>query len=278
MRRSIAILLWAIGVLSIAADLQQNVLACGRGRCGLRMAPVFAPCCAPPTVLAPQLVTEMQTVRTVHYVPEVRTRMVQVCRYVPEIREVEREFMAGVPEVRTWMASEHLPKPVEYEVELRTTQWQPRAEPRQATRTVCRLVPHEEERTICETVCEPCCENPCGPCATPKTVVRKIKVNCPQPQWHEESIDYTVTAYEPRQQSRTIHLASLEHERVDSPWCDTVQAPHEAVAKDEITVQVPILEEHEEQYTVMVPWVEEQCVPVCVWRLQPMMPCCGVGW
>jgi hypothetical protein len=115
-----------------------------------------APAAAPATCLVPQVVMEKHKKTVVRYRRETRERPVTVYREVPEKKTVEEEYTVMVPQQRTRTVEVSVDHPVGQNLELRTTTMTPRTEVRQATRTVCRMVPVEEERTIYEVV------SPCG--------------------------------------------------------------------------------------------------------------------
>ena len=78
--------------------------------------------------------------------------MITVYRDVPTTKTVEEEYTVMVPEVRRRTVEDTINRPVYRDVELRITAMAPQIEARRATRTVCRIVPVHEERTVCETV------------------------------------------------------------------------------------------------------------------------------
>ena len=107
------------------------------------------------TIRVPQLITEYQTKLVTRYRPEIRERMVAVYHDVPHTKTIEEEYTVMVSETRTRTVAHTINHPVYGAIELRTTTMTPRVEARQATYTVSRQIPVQEERTACE--CSDCC-------------------------------------------------------------------------------------------------------------------------
>ena len=112
--------------------------------------------CQPPpqtcTILVPQVVTEHRTMTVTRYRQETRERIVQTYRDVPVTKNVEEEYTVMVPQTRTRTVEDVINHPAIHDIGLRKTKMIPVVEARQTKRTVCRLEPFQEERTVCESV------------------------------------------------------------------------------------------------------------------------------
>jgi hypothetical protein len=106
--------------------------------------------------MVPTVVMEKQKQTVTRYRHETRERAVVVYREVPEKKTVEEEYTVMIPQKRTRTVEVAIDRPVAQNLELRTTTLTPHTETRQTTQTVCRMVPVEVEKTICEVV------NPCA--------------------------------------------------------------------------------------------------------------------
>jgi hypothetical protein len=78
-----------------------------------------------------------------------------VYREVPETRRIEEPYTVMVPESRTRTVLDTVNRPVYHDIELRLTALVPHTEARRSTRTVCCMVPVQEQRTVCEA--SSCC-------------------------------------------------------------------------------------------------------------------------
>jgi hypothetical protein len=147
-------ILWAsYGLFAVAAMASRRSTG---DVCDSGCAPPPPPACQPQTVertiMVPEIVTEYHTRRVTRFRPEAREREVVVYRTVPATRTIEEEYTAMVPETRTRTVADVINHPVYRDIELRTTAMAPQVEARQSTRTVCRLMPFQEQRTVCEVV------------------------------------------------------------------------------------------------------------------------------
>jgi hypothetical protein len=148
------IVLATTAVLAVTTSPQAPLQAQWFGPC-CQMAPV---CPSPPvecTVWVPKVVTERCLQTVTRYRRENRERTVVTYRDVPFTKTVEEPYTVMIPQTRTRTVSEIVNHPVYRDIELRKTAMTPRIETRQATRPVCRVVPVQEERTVCE-VPDPC--------------------------------------------------------------------------------------------------------------------------
>jgi len=102
--------------------------------------------------LVPQCITENCIKTVTHYRRETRERTMVVYRDVPITKTIEESYTVMVPETRTRTVVKTVNHPVYRDIELRKTTMVPRVEARQASRNVCRMVPVQEERTVCEVV------------------------------------------------------------------------------------------------------------------------------
>jgi hypothetical protein len=147
-----------LGVVAVGAGPQSPLQGQNCGTCG-QSCPVAPACPSPPnecchpcTVLVPQTVIEFCPRTITCYRQETRQRMVTVYRDVPTTKTEEEHYTVMVPEVRRRTVVDTINRPVYRDLELRVTAMAPQIEVRQATRTVCRMVPVQEEKTVCETV------------------------------------------------------------------------------------------------------------------------------
>jgi hypothetical protein len=125
-----------------------------------------APCCpllaetcyvpAPVQCLTPQTVIEKQIRTVTRYRNENRERRVTVYRQVPETKTVNEEYTVMVPQSRSRTVDVTVKQPVAQNIELRTTTMTPFTDTRQTTQTVCRMIPVQQERTVCEVVYPGC--------------------------------------------------------------------------------------------------------------------------
>ena len=118
--------------------------------------PMAAPVCASPvvqcTVLVPQWVIENRPQTVTRYRRETRERTIVVYRDVPFTKTIEEAYTVMVQQPRTRTVEETINHPVYRDIELRKTTMVPQIEAREASHTVCRMVPVQEERTVCEVV------------------------------------------------------------------------------------------------------------------------------
>ena len=136
-----ALLATSLGGLQALADVGDT--------CGQAIPP--APTCAAvQMILVPEIVYETRTVTTVCQRPETRERTVVVNRPVSQMQDVPCEYTVEVPRTRVRQVTDIVERPVAHAFVMRTTIDVPRTETRVATRMVSRLVPVQEERTVCE--------------------------------------------------------------------------------------------------------------------------------
>jgi hypothetical protein len=272
--------------------------------CGL-CAPA-APSCAPPapptaecTVLAPQVVTEYRTMTVTRSRQETRRRTVYVNKEVPRVKDVEEEYTVIVPEVRTRTVEDTISRPVYNDIVLRKTKMSPEIEARQATRTVCKLVSFQEERTVYDIAPEPVAgaatpppppaqsgppprgaanDAPCPTCpapacaACPSTAAllpRTVSVTCTRPVSQQETIEYPVAHLKPDVRMETVSFYEFKPEKTTREEQYTVDVPQKKVRTRQVTVMRTISVPREEQYTVNVPYQEQVRVPVLVLRWVP---------
>ena len=67
-----------------------------------------------------------------------------------EIQNVAREYTVEVPQTRIRQVTDTVERPVYHDFVMRTTVAVPHTETRAATRTVSRMVPVQEQKTVCE--------------------------------------------------------------------------------------------------------------------------------
>jgi hypothetical protein len=151
----------ALGLPALALAQQTPLYGHDCDSCGQWQAPAEVAQCRPLqqecTILVPQVVTEQRTMTVTRYRPETRERISQVYRDVPVTKNIEEEYTVMVPRTKTRTVEDTINHPVFRDIELRKTKLTPIVEVRQTIRTVCRMVPVQEERTVCEVV------NPCHP-------------------------------------------------------------------------------------------------------------------
>ena len=136
-----ALLATSLGGLQASADVGD---ACGQA------IPLAPTCPTVQTILVPEIVYETRTVTTVCQRPEARERTVVVNRAVSQMQDVPCEYTVEVPRTRVRQVTDTVDRPVAHAFVMRTTVDVPHTEARVATRMVSRLVPVQEQRTVCE--------------------------------------------------------------------------------------------------------------------------------
>ncbi|MEN6449878.1 MAG: hypothetical protein ABFC96_05240 [Thermoguttaceae bacterium] len=131
------------------------------------------PACPPITcrVLVPQLVVEHQPKLVVRFRPETRERLVTVYRDVPAMKTIQEQYTVMVPQTLTRTIVETVNQPTYGDIQLRTTGVTPKVQAKQATYTVTRYVPVQEQRTVCEPVAT------CATCPTAVPAVAPLPAN-----------------------------------------------------------------------------------------------------
>lgn len=270
-------------------------------------APACAPTCKPAvpsvqkTVWTRQVCTEMRTVRTVQYVPQVKEYTVHVVKLVPETTTVEREFVEWTTETRTKEVRYTVRKPVWETAEREYTVMVPKYEKVQGTRKVCKMVPVKETRKICvdeggweERPCAPgctvrghhhrrvvtaCCPPTPDACAPPaatckvwvsKPVIKEVEVTCLRPQWVEEPCEYTRVTWVPETRTCQVKVCRWEVQECVKQVQYTVCVPKKVVRPVQVTVCKRVVEPVVKKCTVMVPCVVEKQVPVRVVKRVPV--------
>ncbi|MFC1597072.1 hypothetical protein ACFL5Q_03915 [Planctomycetota bacterium] len=243
------------------------------------------------TVMCPTYVTEHCTVKTIECRPEVRQRTVVEYRPVCETKMVERTYTVMVPEVRTKTVECVVNVPVWRDVTQEYTVMVPHCEKRQGTRTVCKMEPVTETRTVmedqghweeqdCPTTCAPktcrpktCCPKTCAPktCKVwvPDCVEKEIEVTCMKPTTVEEPYEYTVTVCKPETRTCTQRVQECKQEVRTQEVCYTVCVPQQVTKQCPVTTTRCVAEERTVQCTVMVPHEVERVVPVCRVKMVP---------
>ncbi len=204
--------------------------------------PCASDCSPPPqscTIMVPQVVTEQRTMTVTRYREETRERVVQTYRDVPVTKNVEEEYTVMVPQTRTRTIEDVINHPAYHDIELRKTKMIPTVEARQTKRTVCRLEPFQEERTVCETV-NSCISNPPQPANWPAD----YSVPPPPP---------STTDLQAPPPPQSIKFASLSTAACHDDSCD--QKPCEACPaqiqrKINVTVMKPVNEVETIDYPV----------------------------
>ena len=142
--------LLAVLVVSIGPHAPAHGQTCSS--CGQSCALTAAPQCNSCTVLVPRTVIEYRPMIVARCRQETRQRMITVYRDVPTTKVVQEQYTAMVPEVRTRTVEDVMYRPVPRDIELRITDMAPVIESRQATCTVSRMEPVQEEKIVYETV------------------------------------------------------------------------------------------------------------------------------
>src|SRR5204863_444734 len=157
-------------------------------------------CCAPQSMLVPQLVTENRTVLCTEYRTERREQKYTVCR--PVYEQQDQVYTVMVPQQETRTATCTVYETVTENVEQQYSVMVPYQEQRQATRCVYETV--QEQRTqkvcvdrgkwVCETVadpCNPCCQRTCQRWC-PNVVEEEVPYTCCRVVPRQETYNYTV--------------------------------------------------------------------------------------
>jgi hypothetical protein len=108
------------------------------------------PACTLQTILVPQIVYENRTVTTVCWRPEICERTILSNRTVWETENVPREYTVEVPQTHIRQVAHIVEQPVYHDFVMRTTVAVPHTDMRTTTRMVSRMVPVQEQKTICE--------------------------------------------------------------------------------------------------------------------------------
>jgi hypothetical protein len=286
-----------LGLLVAVAALQIPLQAQTCDKCAAPAAPACQPPPAECTVWVPQIVFENRTVTVARYRHETRERMVLVNRDVPVIKNIEEEYTVMVPQTRTRTVEDTINHPQYHDIVLRKTDMAPQIEARQSTRTVCRLVSFQEEKTVYDTVnqcdqnanatppptsqiaaspadpanpggCTTCAQPACNTC-TQVTVPRKITTTCTKPVNEQETVQYPVTRFQPSAQLQNVSYYEFQPEIVTHEEQYTVQVPEKRVRTRQVTEIRTVAEEKPEKYTVLVPYHEKVQVPCPVLRCVP---------
>lgn len=275
------------------------------------------PACAPPApacvpavqyvqkvVMCPTYVTENRVVTCVERRPEIRTYTCTVNRIVRDVTPVQRQCTVMVPQVQRKTVTCMVSKPV-WTDQVRTyTVMVPQCETRQGTRTVCRMVPVQETRTVCEdqgrweerpAACAPALPPPCGPCVAamapqmqrvwvPNVVQKQIQVTCMKPQITQEPCTYQVMVCRPEQRQCTVRVCHYEQVPVQREVCQTVCVPQVRTWTENCVTCRVVPEQQQRQCTVMVPHQVQKTVQVRVCRMVPQtiqvpvcQPCCDAA-
>lgn len=264
--------------------------------------------CVEKTIMVPQFVTEMRTVRCREYEPQQREYTVNRVRWVRETETVERKCTEWVREERVKEVTYTVCKPVWVEETRTRTVMVPKKVTVEGTRKVCKMVPVEETRTVCvdeghweERPCKPgllgrcrlcrhrcqptvkaCCEvDACAPACTPAVtcctckvwvpniVKKEVTVTCHKPQWTEEPCTYTKVVCEPVEKEYTVRVCKWEKEEVTRECKYTVCVPKEVVKPVQVVRCRKVVEPITKTCTVMVPKIVEKEVPVRVCKMVP---------
>ena len=185
--------------------------------------------------------------------------------------------------------------PVFRDISLRKTDMTPQLEARQATRTVCRLVSFQEERTVYDTVnqcdsnappptaqaaappgdrpvagaCPTCPQPACNVC-TQVTVPKKITTTCMKPVSEEETVEYPVISLQPSAQLQNVSYYEFQPEIKTHEEQYTVEVPEKRVRTRQVIEMRTVVNETPEKYTVLVPYHEKVQVPCPVLRCVPV--------
>ena len=321
MFRDYVIVLLAATVLSVGSSVRgYECSECGRAiPCAVR-APVQY---VERTLCAPQWVTETRKVPVVEYRTEQRERTYTVYKRVPETKQVTREYTRMVPETRTRIQNYSVCKPVWRAVEKQCTVsvpvWKdvtrqctvmvPHQEVRTTMRRVCKSVPVEKARTVCEDhgrwetrVCERVCRCGCCSCCTrvctrrvwvPNIVRKQVPYTAYERQWIEVPHTYSVTVCKPETRTylekvceyrsetrtRTVRLCEYRREERSRVVKYTICVPKKMIKTCTLTSYKCVPETRVEEYSVCVPYTVEKEVQVNVCRMVPktvrVPVCCG---
>lgn len=321
MRHLTLLILGVLAVGLIAQSAEAGLFRHGRRGCGDCNDCVSAPCqvaacetqhqTVERTVMVPTVETEMRTVKVTEWQPEQRTRNYTVYRRVPEQRTVEYEYVQQIPEKRTRTVNYTECRQTWQTKEVNYTVQVPYTEQRQATRRVCRMIPVEQTRTVCEdrghweTVA---CETGCGGCDNgcnsgcntgcntgcgyrtarhwvPNVVTRQVTYTVMKPQVESVPYEYNVTLCRPETRTRTIQVPQIVREQKSREVEYMVAVPQRKTATRQVTEWRSVPEEKTANYTVTVPVTVEKQVPVRVCKMVaktitcqvpvPAAPSCG---
>jgi hypothetical protein len=293
------IMFTCLGMPAVALALQIPLMA---QTCDTCTQP--APACQPPPpaeciVWAPQIVFENRTITVARYRHETRERMVLVSRDVPVIKNIEEEYTVMTPQTRTRTVEDTINHPQYHDIVLRKTDMAPQIEARQATRTVCKLVSFQEEKTVYDLVnqcdqntsaapppntqtaappADPASPAGCATCGQPApcttcrqiTVPRTVSTTCTKPVNEQETVQYPVTRMQPSSQMQNVSYYEFKPEYVTHEEQYTVQVPEKRVRTRQVTETRTITQEKPEKYTVLIPYHEKVQVPCPVLRCVPM--------
>lgn len=243
------------------------------------------------TVMCPTYVTEYCKVKAIECRPQVQEREVVEYRPVYETKVVERTCTVMVPETRTKTVECVVNVPVWKDVVQEYTVMVPHCEKRQGTRTVCKMVPVTQKRTVvedqgqweerpCPTTCAPktCCPKTCAPatCApktckvwVPNCVEKEVEVTCMKATMVEEPYEYTVTVCKPETRTCTVRVQECKQEVRTQEVCYTVCVAKQVTRKCPVTTTRCVAEKRTVRCTVMVPHEVEKVVPVCRVKMVP---------
>ena len=248
-------------LLFAVSSLAWTATADAGGGCGPSCQP--APCqpevqYVEKTIYVPQMVSETRTVNVTKYRTEERERRYMVHRCVPETTQVEQKYIVMVPqqkertveytvnvpvtrdvEQKYWVCvpkyedvekSYQVKVPVWDEVEKTCTVLVPHREQRQGTRTVCKVVPVKEKRTVtcdrghwevqtsevacgkCLSGCAPRVYRVCKRVWVPNVVTEEVEVTVCRRQTEEVPYEYCVTVMKPEQRSYTQKVCNWKTE------------------------------------------------------------------
>ena len=293
-----------LGLLAAAFLPQFQLQAQTCDTCAVPAAPA---CQAPPaecTVWVPQIVFENRTITVARYRHETRERMVLVSRDVPVIKNIEEEYTVMVPQTRTRTIEDTINHPQFHDIVLRKTNMTPQIEARQSTRTVCKLVSFQEEKTVYDLVnqcdqstntapptsqtvaipADPTNPGGCATCGQPAcstckqvTVPRKITTTCTKPVNEQETVQYPVTRLQPSAQLQNVSYYEFQPEYVTHEEQYTVQVPEKRVRTRQVSEMRTVTEQKPEKYTVLIPYHEKVQVPVPGAPLRSQANCLAGG-
>jgi hypothetical protein len=243
------------------------------------------------TVMVPQMFTENRTINVVQCRTEERERQYTVMRPVNETRTVEYQYTVNKFETRTRDINYTVRKPVMSTEQRQYTVMVPEQQTREATRRVCRMVPVQQTRTVCEDQgswqeVPQTYTSGCGDCAqtytcmrrcwVPKYVTREVAYTVMRPQIEEVPYTYTVTVCRPEMRTKDVQVCNFVSEQRTRQVQYRVCVPEQLTGTREVTTCRMVPEQKTATYTVQVPETVQKEVQVQVCRMVPKTITCQV--
>ncbi len=233
------------------------------------------------TVMVPEMVTEMRTIKVCEWRTEQRQGTYTACRMVPETHSVTYEYTVPSYEQRTREFVYSVFKPVLSTVQRNYTVMVPHAEKRQSVRQECRLVPVEMTRTVCEdhgcwqqivqnqdSCCCSCCPQVCNVWA-PKLERREVRYTVMRPETYSVPYEYDVTVCKPERRTENVQVCNYvpEQQKCSVPY--TVCVPVKKTGTREVTNWRLVQEQKSYTYSACIPYPVEKQLAVQVCRMVP---------